>query len=319
MKGKGIYRGDIYFADLSSVNMENHPVVVISSWKINSKKDRITVALLSSKTNKCIENNVLLNNSCLVKDSKITVDTVYTIEKSKLIYKIGSLETKEILELDNKLRNSLELQEKSYNLNYNDLENLFIENINNLNDEDKTRLQDFKIRLWNNYQSGNYQKAIIIAEELALEAINCRLINKTEYIYYAYYMGALCLIKIKNFKSALIFAKKSLTCLGNPNELNYSYANSMWEIARCYEELNFTEKAVEIYKVLIKYYKQHNDVNMEFACKFNLAKLQKNLEKMIEVKNDLEKINFDHEEKFFNKKNFKGQFLKEMNEEIKKF
>lgn len=318
MNKKGIYRGDIYFADLSDISMKNHPIVVVSNWKLNSKKDRITVAIISSQMEKYIDKNVVIDEVGLIKESKITVETLHTIEKSKLLYKVGVLGTKALLELDDKLRNTLELQDKAYNVDTNELENLFVETMQNLDEDVKVELQHLKIELWNSYKSKNYEDAIYSYEMLKEKALKCRLMNKREYLYYAYYMGSLAYIKMENFEMGLDLAKQSLACVGNPNELNNDYANSMWAIARCYEGQNEKTKSIKIYESLVRYYERNNDINMQSACMFNIAKLNESLEQMIEVKNTLEKVVYS-DERYFDKKNFREQFLTEMDDEISDF
>lgn len=306
------FRGDIWFANLQRLGIKNHYVVIVSDWKNNIKSNNVIVLLITSKNKPTDRTNV---NIEMTVESKILADNIHTIDKKELVRKVGKLDTKTLLELDLKLKSCLELQDKSYNVNPTELEDLFMNSISKDKEQQKLELQDLKVLLWNQYKEKNYIDSITTANILEDKALKSKLINKHEYVFYASYMRALNYIKQKDFINALPDAQRALTCVGNPTELNDNYSITMWAIARCYEELGNKEKAIEIYKILSKYYRGIDDYNMRICCIFNHAKLKNNIRIMELIYSILKKSNPSNQT-VYNTKERTKMLLKDMKDEI---
>lgn len=319
MENKGYYRGDIWYAKLDNIGIEDHPILIVSNWKSNSKKKDVNILVISSQLDKNIANSIEIEGYGLDKKSKIIVSNIRTLNKSQLTYKIGHVPENKMLEIDKKLEKHLELGNRYYsNIKEDDLENFFINKINEETQNERIFFQNSKIKLWNLYLNKKYKNAIEESVEIEHKAEKSKLEDKNKYIYYALHIRTLCCIKENNFEDGLAYGKKSLIYIGNPNNFNKDYAMIIWTIARCYEGINDIEKAKKNYSILIKYYKQIGDINGRISCLFNYSKLNNNIKAMIKIRNILSctKVN---NQNFYNKEEYKQEILKQMNTEINDF
>ena len=89
-------RGDIYWADLGekegSLQADYHPVVIVSNNLANSHSSVITVIPATSKNKKHLPTHVYIQGCGLSKPSLLLAEQITSINKSKLIKKIGSIQ-----------------------------------------------------------------------------------------------------------------------------------------------------------------------------------------------------------------------------------
>jgi len=111
-----IKRGEIYLANLDPVIgreiSKMRPVVVISNDKNNEFSGTMTILPITSKNIKKIYPfEVLLTKGTgnLPKDSKIKADQIRTLDKSRIVKFIGTLEKSEIDQIENALKIHLAL------------------------------------------------------------------------------------------------------------------------------------------------------------------------------------------------------------------
>lgn len=310
------FRGDIWFANLQRLGIENHYVVIVSNWRNNIKSDNVTVVLITSKDKVTDKTNVAIEGYGLKKKSKVLVDTIFTIKKDELIYKLDKIESIKMLEIDTKMRRYLELEDRySNNILSEELENLYLEEIEKGITKEKEELQKLKVKLWQLYLEKEYDKALEIADELKDKTLKSKIINKNEYNYYSSHIKALCYIKKDKFVDGLECAKESLILIGNPMKFNEDNAMVLWSLARCYEGIGDIYKAIRVYNMLSKFYKQNNDFNGRISCIFNYAKLKNNINRMRDLKDILEKSNPSNKN-FYNKNDYKKHILQEMQKDI---
>ena len=111
-----IKRGEIYLSSLDPVVgkeiSKTRPVVIVSNDKNNEFSGTVTILpITSGNLRKIYPFEVFLHQGAanLPKDSKIKADQIRTLDKSRLVKKIGELDQKEIAEIDKAVRIHLEL------------------------------------------------------------------------------------------------------------------------------------------------------------------------------------------------------------------
>jgi len=105
-----IRNGDIFFADLSTVvgseQGGKRPVLVIQNDIANRFSPTVTIAAITAQINKAkLPTHVELNanNSNLKRDSIVLLDQLRTIDKTRLIEKIGSIDDSTLLKVKDAL------------------------------------------------------------------------------------------------------------------------------------------------------------------------------------------------------------------------
>lgn len=313
---KKVYRGDIWFVDLRDFSIKNHLGLIVSNWKSNAREthDSVTIALITSQFKSYIKSHVVLEGYGLDKKSQITLEDIHTVKKSKLLYKIGHVDNLKMLEVDEKLREHLQLQDKCNNLEALDLENLFIENNSKVQNE-KVKLEKLKSELFFSYSNQQYKECLELSNKLSEVAYHAKTQEKNKYLWYALYVKAVSNLKLGNINEAFVDAQESLCFIIKPQTYNQDYSLTLWLIARCCEELKNYNKAILIYKSLIKYYKTNFDSFMRIACCFNLAQIYKNARAMNKIVLIL-KASRCTNINFYNTKKHKAELLKEMQKEL---
>ena len=111
-----IKRGEIYLAGLDPVVgkeiSKTRPVVIVSNDKNNKFSGTVTILpITSGSLKKIYPFEVFLHEGSgnLPKDSKIKADQIRTLDKTRLVKKIGTLGQKEIAEIDKAVRIHLKL------------------------------------------------------------------------------------------------------------------------------------------------------------------------------------------------------------------
>ena len=113
-----IKRGEIYLANLNDSNLigseQNgiRPVLVIQNDVGNKYSPTIIALAITSKKKKEIPTHVLLDGKKygLSKDSIILAEQVKTIDKKRLIKKIGMLDEAKMIEVKNAIKLSLNIR-----------------------------------------------------------------------------------------------------------------------------------------------------------------------------------------------------------------
>jgi len=115
-----IKRGDVFFADLSPVRGSEQggqrPVLIIQNNIGNKYSPTVIVAAITAKIAKAkLPTHVEVGASQvgLLKDSVVLLEQVRTIDKTRLIQKLGQLETDVMSRVDKALVISLGLYEES--------------------------------------------------------------------------------------------------------------------------------------------------------------------------------------------------------------
>jgi mRNA interferase MazF len=111
-----IKRGEIYLASLDPVMgqeiSKTRPVVIVSNDKNNEFSGTITILPITSQNLQSVypfEVFLLRGNANLPKDSKAKADQIRTLDKSRLIKNIGSLDSKDLDTIDKAIKIHLAL------------------------------------------------------------------------------------------------------------------------------------------------------------------------------------------------------------------
>jgi len=151
---KNIYRMDIWEADFDnnykSVITGRHSCIILSNWKVNIRKGgSVSVIPLTSNLTKYTDAQIVLEGYNLKKPSKALCNQVTSIDKSKLLFKIGTIDNIAVqIEIQNAVNKQLELSDNSFDAL--DLENLFVDN-NNTIKLGKLKLQKLKTQLFESH------------------------------------------------------------------------------------------------------------------------------------------------------------------------
>ena len=115
MTQEKIYRGDLFFANLNPVKGSEQggkrPVVILQNNVGNKFSPTVIVAAITSRTRKKanMPTHVSLDNAALEKDSQVLLEQIRTLDKTRLIKKVGRLTQDEMRAIDNSLEISLSL------------------------------------------------------------------------------------------------------------------------------------------------------------------------------------------------------------------
>ncbi len=115
MTQEKIYRGDLFFANLNPVKGSEQggkrPVVILQNDVGNKFSPTVIVAAITSRTRKKVNmpTHVPLDNAVLEKDSQVLLEQIRTLDKTRLIKKVGTLTQDEMRAIDNSLEISLSL------------------------------------------------------------------------------------------------------------------------------------------------------------------------------------------------------------------
>lgn len=115
MTQEKIYRGDLFFANLNPVKGSEQggkrPVAILQNDVGNKFSPTVIVAAITSRTRKKanMPTHVSLDNAALEKDSQVLLEQIRTLDKTRLIKKVGKLTQDEMRAIDNSLEISLSL------------------------------------------------------------------------------------------------------------------------------------------------------------------------------------------------------------------
>lgn len=109
-----VYRGEIYYADLSPVIGSEQgglrPIVIIQNDMGNKHAPTTIVAPITSQiSKKLLPTHIPFNGCGLAKDSIILLEQIRTIDKSRLQQKMGHLPPEKIEVVDTAIKTSLGL------------------------------------------------------------------------------------------------------------------------------------------------------------------------------------------------------------------
>ena len=110
-----ISRGDIYVANLNPVKGSEQggerPVIILQNDVGNKFSPTVIVAAITSRTRKKanMPTHVHLENPALQKDSQVLLEQIRTLDKTRLISKVGKVTADEMKAIDRSLEVSLSL------------------------------------------------------------------------------------------------------------------------------------------------------------------------------------------------------------------
>ncbi len=119
MKDKIIKRGDIYLANLNpykgSEQGGKRPVIIIQNDVGNRHSPTVIITAISSRffKKRSLPTHVPIDNAELEKNSIALLEQIRTIDKSRLIRKIGRITDKNMEEIEQALHVSLALSNES--------------------------------------------------------------------------------------------------------------------------------------------------------------------------------------------------------------
>ena len=111
-----ISRGDIYVANLNPVKGSEQggqrPVIILQNDVGNRFSPTVIVAAITSRTRKKanMPTHVRLGNPALEKDSQVLLEQIRTLDKTRLISKVGKATDDEMKAIDRSLGISLSLE-----------------------------------------------------------------------------------------------------------------------------------------------------------------------------------------------------------------
>ncbi|WP_459251390.1 type II toxin-antitoxin system PemK/MazF family toxin [Fusibacter tunisiensis] len=115
-----IKRGDVYFADLSPVRGSEQggqrPVLIIQNDVGNKYSPTVIIAAITAKIDKAkLPTHVEIEASKvgLLRDSVVLLEQVRTIDKTRLIQRLGNLEKEDMVLVDKALMISLGLYDEA--------------------------------------------------------------------------------------------------------------------------------------------------------------------------------------------------------------
>ena len=109
---KNFKRGEIYLCSLGfsygSEQSGTRPAVVIQNDKGNEHSNNVIVAACTSKTKrKDLPTNLLIKSAGLHGKTIVQLSHIYTVDKSRLVKRLGSLTDHQMLKLNKCLKESL--------------------------------------------------------------------------------------------------------------------------------------------------------------------------------------------------------------------
>lgn len=108
-----VKKGQIFLADLNPVQGSEQggvrPVVIIQNNIGNKFSPTVIVAAITGKLKKDIPTHVKLNSLGLAKESTVLLEQIRTIDKSRLIERIGKTTDEELKVIEEALRVSVDV------------------------------------------------------------------------------------------------------------------------------------------------------------------------------------------------------------------
>lgn len=115
MTQEKIHRGDIYVANLNPVKGSEQggqrPVIILQNDIGNKFSPTVIVAAITGRTRKKADmpTHVLLDNPVLKKESQVLLEQIRTLDKTRLISKVGKATKDEMKAINRSLEVSLSL------------------------------------------------------------------------------------------------------------------------------------------------------------------------------------------------------------------
>ena len=115
MTKEKVYRGDIFLADLNSVKGSEQggkrPVIIIQNDVGNRHSPTVIVAAVTSRflKKKSLPTHVLLESCVLEENSQALLEQIGTIDRCRLISKVGRVTEENMMEIEKALMVSLAL------------------------------------------------------------------------------------------------------------------------------------------------------------------------------------------------------------------
>lgn len=302
MSKTNCFRMEIWMCKLAQYNLENHFCVIVSNFKMNHKHKSIHCCLITSKLNN-FKSRVDIE---LFEPSQICCDTILTIPKSNLLYKLKDITdifTK--LEIEKNLEIQLQLSSNFINTDIGQIETILGEGVSKMINE--SCLANLRFNICNLALENKFEESIILCNKL-IEST-----NNTEYLWHSYYHRGLMFSKLGKHILSLEDARESLKFTGSlRNGLNNRYSYSLWLISKSLENLNDIDGAIRTYKSLNIFYKKIGKINMRIEMLHNIYRLKNSKPKIQYLINLVEKINYRELET--NKD--KNELLKQMKEDL---
>ena len=117
-----VKKGDIYYADLSpsfgSEQSGTRPVLIVQNNVGNTHSPTVIAAAITSHKKNDLPTHVIIKSKecqCLKKDSVILLEQIRTLDKKRLIFKLGSIKPEIMQQVDRALLVSLGIG-LSYNI-----------------------------------------------------------------------------------------------------------------------------------------------------------------------------------------------------------
>ena len=114
---KKIKRGEIYFADLSlNLGSEQNgvrPVLILQNNKGNEYSPTTIIAPMTSIIKRSLPTHIKLDSNTNVLSSTVLLEQIRTIDKQRLLNKIGSITDLEMKRVEKAINVSLGMREKN--------------------------------------------------------------------------------------------------------------------------------------------------------------------------------------------------------------
>ena len=108
-----IKRGQIYMADLNPVIGSEQggirPVVIIQNDMGNRYSPTIIVAAITGRVKKKLPTHIKLNTTGLTKESTALLEQIRTLDKTRLLEKLGEVSVEELNQITEALRVSIDV------------------------------------------------------------------------------------------------------------------------------------------------------------------------------------------------------------------
>ncbi len=110
---ENIYRGDVYMVDLETGKGSEQngvrPAVVLQNNIGNKYSKTVIIACITTKYKKILPTHIILKNNELKENSRVLLEQVRTVDKSRLINHICKLNEDELVNIDKALMVSVGL------------------------------------------------------------------------------------------------------------------------------------------------------------------------------------------------------------------
>ncbi|MBU3143349.1 type II toxin-antitoxin system PemK/MazF family toxin [Clostridium sp. CF012] len=282
----GFFRNDIWTCNIKesykNVIAGKHPVIIISNFKHILKSDTINVLGLTSNLNRNSKSHVKIDGYGLDMESRVLCEQIITVNKSDLLNKVGHVDNVKMFEINNCLKQHLQLDSRYKNLESEDLEELFFMGAGKM--DLQRELNILKSEIKTAYLKEDNYKCMELLDELIEKS------KTNSFLWFGYYSKSLIYMRYNDMENALINAKESLRYVNEVDIMQQDYSLSMFSVARCYQETDI-KKAVGIYKTLSQVYRELTNDKLRIGVLYNIARLQHNLKAMERLIGIVEKTN----------------------------